>query len=237
MSSSPAVPTAPRTAFHIDLYADVVCPWCWVGERRLHRVLKSMPEVEATVAWRPFQLRPDMPPEGQDWQELINTKFGGAERAAGMFAHVAAAGAAEGITFAFDRIARASSTTDAHRLILHASATRPDTPTTALAEALFRAYFTEGHDVGDQSVLVAVAVSTGLDGGAVRDMLDGDAFRAAVTDSQRAAAELGVRGVPFAVLDGRLGISGAQPDDVFRQGIQQALTTAQTDGIANAARG
>lgn len=203
-----------------------MCPWCWVGERRLHRALASMPEIDATVTWRPFQLRPDMPPEGEDWQHVIDTKFGGAERAAGMFAHVATAGTAEGITFAFDRIARASSTTDAHRLLLHAAAARPDTPTADLAEALFSAYFTEGQDVGDQAVLVTVAESVGLDPSAVRDMLAGDMYRTAVTDSQRTAADLGVRGVPFTVLDNRLGISGAQPHDVFREALQQALSPA-----------
>lgn len=97
----------------IDLYSDVVCPWCWVGKRRLERVLREQPEVQATIRWRPFRLRPDLPPEGEDWREIIETKFGGAERAAMMFARVAEAGRTEGIDFAFDRITRSPNTMDA----------------------------------------------------------------------------------------------------------------------------
>ncbi len=202
----------------IDLYSDVVCPWCWVGKRRLERVLRELPEVTAEIRWRPFRLRPDMPPAGEDWREIIETKFGGAERAAMMFARVAEAGRTEGIDFAFDRITRSPNTMNAHRLLLWAGASA-----WPLAEALHAAYFVEGRDIGDRDVLVTVADEAGLDAAAARDMLDGDAHAAEVVASQREASRLGVTGVPFTVLAGRLGVSGAQPPEVFREAIRQAL--------------
>ncbi len=202
----------------IDLYSDVVCPWCWVGKRRLERVLREFPEVSADIRWRPFRLRPDMPPEGEDWREIIETKFGGAERAAMMFARVEEAGRSEGIDFAFDRITRSPNTMDAHRLLLWAGASA-----WPLAEALHAAYFVEGRDIGDRAVLAAIVAECGLDDAAARVMLDGDAHAAEVVASQREASRLGVTGVPFTVLDARLGVSGAQPVEVFREAIRQAL--------------
>jgi predicted DsbA family dithiol-disulfide isomerase len=202
----------------IDLYSDVVCPWCWVGKRRLERVLREHPDVQAEIRWRPFRLRPDMPPEGEDWREIIETKFGGAERAAMMFSRVAEAGRTEGIDFAFDRIARSPNTMDAHRLLLWAG-----TAAWPLAEALHTAYFVDGRDIGNRDVLVAIVVECGLDDVAARAMLESAVHVDEVVASQRDAARLGVTGVPFTVLDARLGVSGAQPPEVFREAIRQAL--------------
>ncbi|HEX7240834.1 MAG TPA: DsbA family protein, partial [Longimicrobiaceae bacterium] len=101
----------------IEVYADVVCPWCWIGERRLEAALAQRPELRVRRSWRPFQLQPQMPPGGLPWAEFAAAKFGGAERARGMFAQVAAAGAADGVRFAWDRVATAPNTVDAHRLV------------------------------------------------------------------------------------------------------------------------
>ncbi len=204
----------------IDLYSDVVCPWCWIGKRRLERVLAEFPAVTTAITWRPYQLRPDMPAGGEDWQQVIATKFGGAERAGPMFERVAEAGREEGITFAFDRITRAPNTLDAHRVLQLADAEGRSWP---LAEALYQAYFTDGQDVSDRALLETLAVAVGCDGAAIRALLAGAAGIDAVHASQQEAAALGVTGVPFTVLDGRLAISGAQPDTLYRRAIAQAL--------------
>ncbi len=210
----------PMNSLIIEVYSDVVCPWCWIGKRRLQRALDAIPDVTAQLRWRPFQLRPDMPPEGEAWADVVNTKFGGAARAREMFAHVAEAGTSEGLTFDFERITRAPQTINAHRLICFADAAGLGW---TLSEQLFRAYFVDGLDISDRGVLAELAAGAGLDPNAVRAMLDGDAHRETVLTSQQEAGRLGIRGVPFFVLDDGLGISGAQPIEVFANGIQKAL--------------
>jgi predicted DsbA family dithiol-disulfide isomerase len=196
----------------IALFSDLVCPWCWIGKRRLERVLAAHPDLVVTRVWRPFRLRPDLPPEGEDWAHVIAHKFGGAERARAMFARVAEAGASEGITFGFDRITRAPNTQEAHRLVLAAADAGDPWP---LVERLHAAYFTEGRDIGEPATLRALALEVGLDAARVASVLDGDAHRGAVAASEREAAELGVSGVPFFVFGDRFAVSGAQPVGVF----------------------
>ncbi|HEU0055479.1 MAG TPA: DsbA family oxidoreductase [Longimicrobium sp.] len=203
----------------VELFSDIACPWCYIGERRLRRAMEARPGAVAEVRWRPYQLQPAMPPEGVPWGDFVERRFGGWERARPMFAHVASAGAGEGIRYDFERVASAPNTRDAHRLVLLAEREGRGYET---AEALFAAYFAEGRDVGDREVLAAIAGEVGLDADAARAMLAGDDFAAAVDESQREAAELGVTGVPFFVFDGRFAISGAQPFDVFLQAIDRA---------------
>lgn len=196
----------------IEVWADVACPWCWIGEARLYRALEQRPEVQAQVVWRPFQLQPDTPPEGRDWDEVVRTKFGGRERAAAMFAHVAAAGAEDGIAFDFDAIASAPSTRDAHRLVLLAQEAGVGRQ---MAEALFRAYFAEGRDVGKTGVLADVAAQVGLDRDVVAAFIGGDRLGRVVDESQAEAKQLGIDGVPFFVIEGKYAFSGAQPVETF----------------------
>ena len=207
----------------IDVFSDVVCPWCYIGERRLARGLELArarhPDLAVELRWRPFQLRPETPPEGESWPEFVRDKFGGEERARAMFAHVASLGAAEGLTFHFDRVASAPNTVDAHRLILLAGEARE----WAMATTLFHAYFAEGANLNDRDVLVGLAARAGLDPGEARAHLEGDEGKAEVVQSQLEAGRLGVRGVPFYVLDGRLGVSGAQPAELFASAVTQAL--------------
>jgi len=217
--------TATR-ALAIDVFSDVVCPWCYIGERRLARGLElaraQQPGLAVEQRWRPFQLRPEIPPEGESWQAFVRDKFGGEERARAMFAHVTALGAAEGLTFRFDRVASAPNTADAHRLILSAGPGRE----WAVALALFRAYFAEGANLNDREQLVAIAERAGLDAREARALLDGDDGKAEVVRSQLEAGRLGIRGVPFYVIDGRLGVSGAQPPELFARAVRQALEEA-----------
>lgn len=212
-------------SLQLDLYADLVCPWCWIGDRRLFRAIDAIrvtdPDVEIDVTWHPFQLDPSVPAEGRAWSEVVDTKFGGMERAREMFAHVANAGAGDGIPFQFDRIATAPNTVRGHSLVLHAQ--RSGGSPWALIEALFSAYFEQGADIGDTDTLARIAAETGLDGDEARAAIESGRFDVDVLQSQREAARLGIRGVPFVVLDGRYGISGAQSAEVFEQAIRRAL--------------
>lgn len=213
-------------SLQIALYADLVCPWCWIGDRRLFRAIEAIratdPDVVIDVAWHPFQLDPTVPAEGRPWSDVVDAKFGGMERAREMFAHVATAGVADGILFDFDRITVAPNTVRAHALVLQRQ--QSSGSPWALIETLFRAYFEQGQDIGNVETLVRVAVEAGLDGDETRAAIERGRFDVDIMQSQREAARLGVRGVPFVVLDGRYGVSGAQPVEVFEQAIRRALS-------------
>ncbi|HEX2202294.1 MAG TPA: DsbA family oxidoreductase [Longimicrobium sp.] len=207
----------------IDVFADIACPWCYIGERRLKEALARRPEVEAEVRWWPFQLQPGFPREGTAWDEFVERKFGGWERARGMFAHVSRAGAEDGIRFDFERVAVAPNTRDAHRVMLLA---QDEGKLWEAAEALFAGYFAEGRNVSDPSVLAGLAAAAGLDAARAREVLAGDAYAAEVDESQRVAARSGISGVPFFVFDERYAVSGAQPVDVLLQVIDRTLSEA-----------
>ena len=196
----------------IDVYADVVCPWCYVGEKRLEKALSARPDLSVERRWRPYQLRPEMPAGGLPWHEFAVEKFGGEDRMRAAFSHVAAAGGPDGVRFDFDRISSAPNTVDAHRLILHAADHGRQWET---ADALFEAYFTEGANLNDHDELAEVAAKAGFDADATRSFLSGGGRTEEVWRAQEEAGRIGVSGVPFYVFDGRHGLSGAQPIEVF----------------------
>lgn len=196
----------------IDVYADVVCPWCYVGQKRLEEALRSRPDLEVERRWRPFQLRPEMPAGGVPWRPFALEKFGGEEGMKRAFAHVAAAGEPDGLRFDFDRVASAPNTVDAHRLILHAARRGREWP---VADALFRGYFAEGRDLNDPEALAAMAADAGLDPDEALAYLAGDSGAQDVWESQQVAAGLGIGGVPFYVIDDRYAVSGGQPAEVW----------------------
>ncbi|MCH7930535.1 MAG: DsbA family oxidoreductase, partial [Proteobacteria bacterium] len=144
----------------IEIVSDVICPWCFIGKRRLERALAARPGLDVETTWRPFQLNPDMPPEGMERQSYLAAKFGSADRAAQLYAEISKAGAVEGIDFAFDRIARTPNTIDAHRLIRFAGG---DGAQDAVSELLFRRYFLDGADLGDRERLAEIGAEAGLD--------------------------------------------------------------------------
>ena len=203
----------------IDVYSDVVCPWCYVGEKRLEGALRERPDLDVDVRWRPFQLRPEMPAGGLPWRQFAVEKFGGERNMRAAFDHVAAAGEPDGARFDFGRIASAPNTVDAHRVILHAREQGLQLP---VADALFEAYFAGGADLNDRERLARIAASAGLDAEAVGDYLAGDAGTAEVWASQDEAGNLGVSGVPFYVFDGRYALSGAQPVAIFGRALDAA---------------
>jgi predicted DsbA family dithiol-disulfide isomerase len=208
-----------ESAMHVEIYSDVVCPWCFIGKRRLERGLKTSEYASrAHVIWRPFQLNPTMPKSGMDRSVYLDAKFGGAEVRRAMEERVAKAGEMEGIVFAFDRIERTPNTFDAHRLIWFAQQRGKQDD---VAEALFHAYFTEGRDIGDGQTLVEVATEAGLARDAVRQFLMSGLGVDEVRAEEEAGHRMGIRGVPYFVLNGTYAISGAQPPDIFVSALQK----------------
>jgi len=217
---------APRT-MAIDVISDVVCPWCFVGRRRLGAALALLaqrePGIHPVVSWHPFQLNPDLPREGIDRRAYLEAKFGGRARAAEIYDRVTEAGRSVGIDFAFDRILRQPNTLDAHRLIAWAQR-RGNAED--VVERLFRAYFLEGRFVGDRAVLAAIAAEAGQDGEAAAAMLAGDDGTDDTRAMDRRVRELSVTGVPFFIFNGRVAVSGAQEPDTLLEAMMQAIEGA-----------
>lgn len=203
----------------IDVYADIACPWCYIGMKRIQAAAALKPELTIERTWKPFQLQPQLPAEGVPWAEFAEKKFGGMARAKSLFKHVVDAGASDGIVFNFDQVKKANNTQDAHRLVLWAQSKGK---AWSMAEALFKAYFTDGKDLNDLEDLVSAAVEAGFDAEDVRALLASGSYRDDVREAQETANNIGVSGVPFYVLDNKYGVSGAQPVEVFVRAIETA---------------
>jgi len=214
----PLHPTLP--ALTIDVWADIACPWCWIGERRLRSALRQRPGLETDLRWRPFLLQPDLPEQGMEWEEFVRERFGGEERAFPAFQQVQDSGAREGLAFRFDRMTRAPLTRDAHRLIRAGRQTGVDW---RVAEALFFAHFTEGRNLNNAEDLLQAAARGGLDEEEGRRILEGSAGMKELEEERREARRLGITGVPFLVVGNRYAVSGAHPPDVILQTIDATL--------------
>lgn len=213
----------PRARLQVEVVFDLVCPWCYLGTRRLRRALRARPDVIADILWRPFLLNPDIPAAGLPRQEFLTRKFGGEERARRLHATIAELGAAEGVPFRFDRIRRMPSSLDAHRLVRFAAR---EALAEAMVDALFHAHFAEGADLGHADTLARLAARVGLEAGAVRRFLDSDAEADAVHAENLRAHRLGINGVPCFVIGGRHAIAGAQEPEVLERLIDVALVEA-----------
>ena len=196
----------------IDIISDVVCPWCFIGKRRLERALVMRPEIAAEITWRPFQLNPDMPAEGMARADYIATKFGDSGHSRRIHQTIAEAGATVGIDFAFDKIKRSPNTRNAHRLIRYAT---KQGVATEVVTRLFEGYFLEGCDVGDLATLAKIAAEAGLDEREARAFLAGDGERDEIVAEDRNARRLGVNAVPCFIFAGQYAISGAQEPEFF----------------------
>src|SRR5215471_4468924 len=195
-------------ALTVDVISDVICPWCYVGKRRLEKAIAALSgRANVRVRWRPFQLNPRMPEEGMDRRQYRTAKFGSWERSVALDAQVTEAGRAEGIPFAFDKIERTPNTLDTHRLIWLADRQGVQD---AVVEALFRAYFTEGRDISRTPTLLDVVAEAGLDRNKAEGVLHGDEGLAEIRAAQEQARRAGVQGVPFFVINSRLALSGAR---------------------------
>ncbi len=205
-------------ALTIDVVSDVVCPWCYLGKRRLEQAI-AQTEGSIAVRWRPYQLDPTIPEGGLDRRVYMKNKFGDDARLAAIHDRLTALGEDVGIPYNFDAISRSPNTLDAHRLIRWAAGAQVQDK---VVERLFHLYFVEGRDIGERALLLEVARESGMDGDIVEALLaegrDAEAVRQEIAQAQ----SIGVTGVPFFVFASRLGVPGAQDTDVLAQAIAQA---------------
>ncbi len=213
----------PRARLSIEVVHDLVCPWCYLGLRRLMRTLRRRPDLLFDLTFRPFLLNPDMPRSGMSRADYVVRKFGGEERARRLYASIAEIGRAEGLLFRFDRIRRTPSSVDAHRLVRWAAGFVSGAD---LVESLFTAHFTDGRDIGDINVLAAVAGSAGIDPSATQAFLAGEGEMDAVHGENLRAHRLGINGVPCFVIGGRHAIAGAQEPEVIERLLDVAIVEA-----------
>lgn len=202
----------------VDIYSDVICPWCAVGDARFAKALALLPDLAIQTRWRAFQLNPSMPADGMDRQAYINAKFGGPVQGARVYDAVAAAGAQDGVAFDFAAIQRTPNTVQAHRLIYWA---QDSGRARAMIDALHEAYFRQGRDIGDDATLAAIATEAGFDG--AEALLAGDDYREDVRADDAQARRMGVNGVPLFIFGGRYALSGAQPPEALARGIEAAV--------------
>ena len=216
----------PKARLSIEVVQDLVCPWCFLGVRRLLRTLRRRPDLLFDLTWRPFLLNPDMPRAGMSRSDYVVRKFGGEDRARRLYSQISEIGRTEGILFRFERIQRTPSSINAHRLVRFAVRHgRAD----AVVEALFSAHFTDGADISDIGVLMAVAHACGLDAILARDFLATDDEVDSVHADNLRAHRLGINGVPCFVISGRHAIAGAQEPEVIERLLDVAAVEA-TEG-------
>lgn len=206
----------------VDVISDVICSWCYIGKRRLEKAIAALDDQhDVQVRWHPFQLNPSMPKEGISRKEYRTRKFGSWERSTELDANVFAVGEAEGIHFAFDKMERTPNTVNAHRLIwLAAEHGCQD----AVVEALFRAYFSEGRDIGSQRTLIELASKSGLDRQAMETMLNSDVGMDAIAMGQELSQQHNVTSVPFFIVNNAITLSGAQASETFVDAFKEAIT-------------
>lgn len=222
----------------IDVVSDVVCPWCFVGHKRLARALKLAPDVEAEIRWRPFQLDPTIPPEGKERKAYMAAKFPNQEQLRQSHAQLTSLGEAEGISFDFDAITVSPNTLDAHRVIRWAG-TAGEAVQSRLADELFSRYFERGENTGDRAVLIEAAKAAGMDAAVVETLLPTDADVEAVKAEITTASRMGITGVPCFVIESRYALMGAQDAETLADAIRQiadAKAKGELDDEPEAAR-
>lgn len=203
----------------IDVVSDIVCPWCFIGKRRLEKALQLKPEIPVEIHWRPYFLNDWIPREGISREQYLTTKFGSPERYKGIAQRVVAAAKEEGLVYDMDKISRQPNTIDAHRLIRWAEQIGK---ATEMKQRLMDLYFSQGADLTDREVLVRAAADVGLKADDVRAWLAGDKDVVEVEREALAAKETGIDGVPCFILGGVLAISGAQAPEYLAQAIERA---------------
>jgi predicted DsbA family dithiol-disulfide isomerase len=220
------LPEAAPAGLRIDIVSDAICPWCYIGKRQLERALTTLAQegLDFSVHWNPFQLNPDMPKEGRDRAEYRAWKFGSAEKAAALDQRITEAAAGVGLDFHTDLMMRTPNTIDAHRLIWFAGQHGDQN---AAMEAVFKAYFVEGRDIGEAAVLADCAAEAGLPRQEVVEFLAGDLAEPEMRAADQAAREAGVNGVPSFFLDGYGLFSGAMPAETIAEAFRRARAVLQ----------
>ncbi|QIE41805.1 DsbA family oxidoreductase [Rhodobacteraceae bacterium SC52] len=207
----------------LDIFSDPICPWCLIGKTQLDRALAQRPGHPFKIVWHPFQLNPDMPAEGMDRREYLETKFGGRDRAVKVYSQIDDAARAIGLELNFEGIKRTPNTRNAHRLILWSEI---EDKQDAVVDALFTAYFIDGRDIGDVDVLADIADASGLDAAVVRRLLSGDNDISEIVDRDATARAMGLSSVPTFIVGGQHAVPGAQPAELWLQVIDE-MTGAQ----------
>lgn len=210
---------------NIDIVSDTICPWCYIGKRKLDAALATRDDIDVQIGWRPFQLNPEMPRAGMSRSAYLSAKFGGAERATRIYENIRQAGSQLGIDFRFDLIERTPSTLDSHRLVRWSLA---DGVQNEVVQKLFTAYFENGEDVGHPDVLTRIAEESGMDATDVRARLDDDTDLEVVRQEDTMARSMGINGVPCFIIDRKYAVSGAQDVPVFHKVFDLALNEAVT---------
>jgi predicted DsbA family dithiol-disulfide isomerase len=218
----PTMTTSPLT---IDVFSDVVCPWCFIGKRRLEKAIALRPDIPVDVHYRPYFLNPWVPRNGMSRTEYLTTKFGSPGRYEQIAQRVVKAAESEGLTYKIGALTRQPNTLDCHRLILWAGRIGK---AAQIKQRLMEIYFTEGGDLTNRDVLVQAASDCGLDPDEVRSLLAGDADVTLVEQAAKSAQEAGIEGVPFYVFGNVLAVSGAQAPDYLADAIERAANQAAT---------
>ena len=236
------------TALQLDIVSDIVCPWCYIGKRRLEKALalwaQQHPEQPAPrLRWLPFQLNPDLPAQGMSRSDYLQRKFGSAD-GGGMYERVSNEGKKEGLDFAFERIQRQPNTLRAHALLAAALNSdgsdggngNDDNGTTTslqakLKEALMQAYFCEGADLTQDAELIRIATSAGMPSEVAHAVLQDTALAQETADQDAELRRIGINGVPFFIINRQYGVSGAQPPEALLAAMEQAMQSGQ-DALA-----
>jgi predicted DsbA family dithiol-disulfide isomerase len=206
----------------IDIIFDTVCPWCYIGKKRLEKALAMRPAIKAKPNWRPFLLNPEMLPEGIDRTAYLIKKFGSQARVSRIYGAIGEAGQSVEIDFDFDRIGRTPNSVDSHRLLRFADKRGL---ADKLVESLFVEFFINGRDIGDIGVLTEIGGAAGLDAGELRAYLESDEDVRLIYDENARAHRLGINGVPSFAFNGKFVISGAQEPQVLARMLDAALAT------------
>lgn len=205
----------------LDIFSDPICPWCYIGKANLDRALEAHAGHSFEIEWHPFQLNPDMAPEGADRRAYLEARFGGKQNAVGVYARVSEAAAAAGVTINFETMNRVPNTLDAHRLIHWAGL---EGRQTAMVSTLFRAYFRDGKDIGDKATLATLAGNAGMDAALAARLLATGEDRADITARDAHARQRGVNSVPTFVIANQYVLTGAQPVALWAQVIDELAT-------------
>jgi predicted DsbA family dithiol-disulfide isomerase len=220
----------PKPKIKIDIVSDVVCPWCYIGKRRLEKALAQVADqVDVELEYHPFELNPDTPAEGRNQKEYLTKKFGSEAKYMQIANHVTEVAAQEGLAFDFTKQTISPNTRDSHRLIWFA---KKYDKQIEMKEALMKAYFIDGIDLTKSKNLIAIASNTGLNGEETKNFLNSSDGLLEVTNEEMQNTQRGIRGVPFYIINNQYGISGAQPSEVFAKAFLEISSESLTEGEA-----
>lgn len=214
----------PLPTLEVEVVSDLVCPWCFLGKRRFDTATRRFADrAKVTRKWQPYQLSPELTPEGVPYRAYLDARLGGSDRVDASWNRLKTLGRAEGIEFAFERIATMPNTHDAHRLVVHVQKQNITVLTDSVIEALFTAHFTEGRDLGDRAVLADVGAAQGLDRAELDAMLSTDQWGDVVRGEGEMMRMLGVTSVPAFLVARRVGTAGAQSPEIFEKFFSDGL--------------